>query len=68
VCCGFSFFFLRLCLNRSDTSLGISENSIALSIASASTKTNAQPDGPSATLEEKNRGDHAKAKAKTGLN
>jgi len=62
------FLFFRLCLNRPDTSLGVSENSIALSVASASTKTNAQPNGPSTTLEEKNRGDDAKAKAKTGLN
>ena len=56
-----------LSLDSSNTSLCISEDSITLSISSASTKANTQPYGPGSTSEEKNRSDNTKSKAKSSL-
>lgn len=62
-----NFELIVLGLDSSNTSLGISENGIALSITSTSTKTNSQPDGEGSSSEKENRGNDAKAKTKRGL-
>lgn len=59
------FFFLSL--DGSDTSLGVTENSVALRVASASAKANSEPDGPCSSSEKQDGGDDTETKAQTGL-
>lgn len=61
------FFFISLSLDGADTSLGLSENGIALRVASAGTETDTQPHGPSTASEEQNGGDDTETETKSGL-
>lgn len=63
-----SQILVYLSLNGANTSFGISEDSIALSIAAAGTETDTQPDGPCSSSEKENRGNNAKAETEGSLN
>lgn len=53
--------------NRSNSSIALSENNVALSNSSASSETDSEPDGEGSSLEEENGGENACTEAKTGL-